>query len=79
LKILDGKFRPAASQASCVVIDPRKPNCGCGDQQFFPSAVQVGNTEIHMLVPLRNAERNALVELIFAKRLGAVYITPMSL
>src|ERR1700676_1605770 len=39
-------------------------------REHLLSAVSRRGTEIHVLVPLRHAERDALVELIFGKTLG---------
>ena len=72
-------FPPAASQASLVVIEPlqAKLRIAVRHSRFFVGWRQA---QIHVRVPLRNAQRNARVEFVFlAVSLGAVYITPMSL
>ncbi len=51
---------PAASQACCVVMEPSKPNCGCGPN-VAGSLVGRRQAKIHVRMPLRDAERNALV------------------
>ena len=61
---------PAASHSSCVVIDPLRPNFGFGPSTFQPAA-RGRAAEIHVLMPLRDAQGNALVQIVFGETLGS--------
>ena len=57
---------PAASQASSVEMEPFSPNLASLRKRFnFPAFGRLAH--IHMLVPLRHAERDALIELLLTK------------
>src|SRR6059036_424099 len=61
------KRPPAASQASCVAIEPLRPNLV---QSALRNCWPLGGIEIRVQMPHGHAQRNAGVKLLFGGALG---------